>query len=64
MQSRCLNSLRCRGVLVRADDFLHLLRRHFEVRRASPYRCPLRIENGGFIDVAGADEARVRVVSM
>lgn len=57
VQARGLNLLGCRGVLVRAYDLLHLLRRHGEARRAGPDGIPLCVEDGGFIDVAGAEKA-------
>lgn len=57
MQSRRLDLLGHRGILVRADNLLHLGGRHGETWRARPHGIALCIENGGFIDVAGANEA-------
>ena len=61
VQPRALHLLRLRVVLVRADDFLHFLGRDVEVRRGGPHGGAFTVEDGGLVDMAGADEARVAV---
>jgi len=61
MQSRGLDSLGCRAIFVRAHNFLHLRRCHVKACRAGPYRVAFCVEDGGFIDVAGAHKALVDI---
>ena len=44
-------------VPVRGDDLLHFLRGDGEAGRSGPYAVAFVVEDGGFVDVAGADEA-------
>lgn len=44
-------------VLVRRDDLLHFLRLDGEARRRGPHAVAFVVEDGRFVDVAGADEA-------
>lgn len=45
------------GVLVRAHDFLHFLRRDGEARGRGPDAVAFAVEDGGAVEVACADEA-------
>lgn len=62
MEACRLNFLGCVVVLECADHFLHLLRRYVEAGGRSPDAVSSGAENGGFVDIAGADET-VAVVS-
>lgn len=46
-------------VFVCRDDGLHFLRRDGEVAARGPDAVAFAVENGGFVDIAGADEAGV-----
>jgi len=61
VQPRTLHLLRLAVVLVRAGDFLHFLRGDVEVCGCGPDGGAFGVEDGGFVDVAGADEAGVDV---
>lgn len=59
MQPRALHLLHAvlARVLVRGDDLLHLLRADGEAGRGGPDAVAFVVEDGSFVDVAGADEA-------
>lgn len=59
MQPRALHLLDAilAGILVRVDDLLHFCRRDLEARAGGPDAVAVAVEDGGLVDVAGADEA-------
>lgn len=59
MQTRALNLLYAVGalVLVRRNHLLHFFGLDGEARRGGPDTVAFVVEDGGFVDVAGADEA-------
>lgn len=56
-----LDTVRITLVLVCIDNLRHLLGINGEARRSSPDTVALGIEDGGLVNVAGADEAGVNV---
>jgi len=58
MEARGLDLLRLRVVFIGADDFLDLRRGDVELSRGGPHGSAFRVEDGSFIDVTSADEAR------
>lgn len=59
VQACGLDLLGLRGVFVGANDFLQLGGTEAESRRSGPYRGAFAVEDGGLIDVPGADKTEV-----
>lgn len=57
VQPSALDLLHIAGVLVRGDDLLHFGGRDGEASAGRPNAVALVVEDGGAVDVAGADEA-------
>jgi hypothetical protein len=57
VQPGALDLLDVGGVLVRGDDFLHFGGRDGEAGASRPDAVASVVEDGGAVDVAGADEA-------
>lgn len=57
MQAGALDLLDVAGVLVRGDDLLHFGGRDGEAGAGRPDAVAGVVEDGGAVDVAGADEA-------
>ena len=64
VQSGALDLLDVGSVLVRGDDFLHFGRRDGEAGAGGPDAVAGIVEDGGAVDVAGADEAEGASVSL